>query len=235
MFESLKLDYLISLQEKIDARVMRERALILLTACALIFMLWNFAVQASIDKKTQEVRDNLAALAIQRTTLQTTIAATTQSLLNDPDKQKKEQVEQLQADIKGVETQLQSVSQNLIKAEHLPQALQEVLQKTQQLTLLEVKTLPAQELQFVEVKAKADAQNTQSVASEESRAGVYQHAVELRVSGNYSQILQLLIALEHLPWRFYWQSLDYHVDHYPNAEVILRVYTLSSEEGLFGV
>jgi MSHA biogenesis protein MshJ len=41
--------------------------------------------------------------------------------------------------------------------------------------------------------------------------------------------------LERLPWRFYWQDLNYSVDHYPNAEVILRVYTLSSEEGLFGV
>lgn len=234
MFESLKLDFLISLQEKIDARIMRERALILLTALAFIFMFWNFVVQSSIDKKTQEVRASLAALATQRTTLQTQIAATTQSLLNDPDKQKKEQIEQLQTDIKGVENQLQSVSQNLIKAEQLPQALQEVLQKTEQLTLLEVKTLPAQELQFIDVTA-ATPNTQQPTATEEARAGVYQHAVELRVSGSYSQILNLLMALERLPWRFYWQSLDYSVEHYPNAEVTLRVYTLSSEEGLFGV
>lgn len=233
MFESLKLDYLISLQEKIDARIMRERALILATVFAIIFMLWTFAVQSSIDKKTQETRDSLAALATQRTTVQTQIAAATQSLLNDPDKQKQEQIKQLQIDIAGVENQLQNVSQNLIKAEHLPQALQEVLQKTQQLTLLEVKTLPAQELHFTEVKTNT--QNSQPTELEESRAGVYQHAVELRISGSYNQLLQLLISLEHLPWRFYWQSLDYHVDQYPNAEVILRVYTLSSEEGLFGV
>lgn len=236
MFESLKSEFLISLQEKIDARVMRERALILLTGCAFIFMLWNFIVQSSIDKKTQETRASLATLATQRTALQTQISATTQSLLNDPDKQKKEQIEQLKTDISGVENQLQSVSQNLIKAEQLPQALQEVLQKTEQLTLLEVKTLPAQELQFIQVSPEAASAAQQPTAAvEEPSAGVYQHAVELRVSGNYSQILHFLVALERLPWRFYWQSLDYSVDHYPNAEVILRVYTLSSEEGLFGV
>ncbi len=139
----------------------------------------------------------------------------------------------MQADISGLENQLQSVSQNLIKADQLPQALQEVLEKTSQLTLLEVKTLPAKELQFVALTTE---KNTQPAAvSEETSAGVFQHVVELRVSGSYSQVVQLLIALEHLPWRFYWQSLDYNVDHYPNAEVILRVYTLSSEEGLFGV
>jgi MSHA biogenesis protein MshJ len=235
MFESLKLDFLISLQEKIDARIMRERALILLTILAFVFMLWNFVVQSPIDKKMQETRESLTALATQRAALQTQITAITQSLLNDPDKQKKEQIAQLQTDIGGVENQLQSVSQNLIKADQLPQALQEVLEKTEQLTLLEVKTLPAQELQFIQVSQESAPATQQSAASEESRAGVYQHVVELRVSGSYSQILRFLIALEHLPWRFYWQNLDYKVEHYPNAEVTLRVYTLSSEEGLFGV
>lgn len=233
MFESIKLDALVQLQEKIDARVMRERALIFLTALAFVFMLWNFAVQSSIDKKTQETRAQLDQLATQRTTMQTQIAAATQSLLNDPDKQKKAQITQLQADISGLENQLQSVSQNLIKADQLPQALQEVLEKTSQLTLLEVKTLPARELQLVTVNAANNAQP--APASEDTSAGVFQHVVELRVSGSYSQVVQLLVALERLPWRFYWQDLNYSVDQYPNAEVILRVYTLSSEEGLFGV
>ncbi|GGY67853.1 hypothetical protein GCM10011613_10080 [Cellvibrio zantedeschiae] len=235
MFESLKLDFLVKIQEMIDARIMRERVLILLSILAFIFMLWNFVIQSSIDKKTQEAKENLATLATQRTALQTQIAATTQSLLNDPDKQKKEQIEQLQTDIKGVETQLQTVSQNLIKAEQLPQALQEVLQKTERLTLLEVKTLPAHELQFVELSPAAPQANEQPASGPEPTAGVFQHAVEIRVSGSYSQILHFLIELERLPWRFYWQSLDYSVDKYPNAEVTLRVYTLSSEEGLFGV
>lgn len=233
MFESLKLDALIRLQEKIDARIMRERALIFFTALAFVFMLWNFVVQSSVDKKMQETRTQLELLVTQRVTLQTQITATTQSLLNDPDKQKKAQITQLQADISGLENQLQSVSQNLIKADQLPQALQEVLEKTSQLTLLEVKTLPAKELQFVAVAAENNAQPAST--NTETNAGVFQHVVELRVSGSYSQVVQLLVALEGLPWRFYWQDLNYSVDHYPNAEVILRVYTLSSEEGLFGV
>jgi len=234
MFESITLPpYLLALQERIDARVMRERVLILLTVLAFIFMLWNFLIQSSIDKKTQQVNDSLVAIATQRATLQTQIAATTQSLMNDPDKQKKEQIAQLQTDISGVADQLQQVSQNLIRAEQLPQALQDVLQKTRQVTLLEVKTLPAQELHFTEASTTAAAQSSTPV--KEASAGVYQHAVELRVSGNFSQIMQLLVALESLPWRFYWQNLSYAVEHYPNAEVTLRVYTLSSDEGLFGV
>lgn len=223
-------EYLLKLQEKIDARVVRERAMIFLTALAVVFMLWNFVIQASFDKKTLDVRSQLDAIATQRTAMQTQIAAATQSLSIDPNKSKKEQIEQLQKDISDIDSKFQSVSQNLIKADQLPQALQEVLQKTQQLTLLEVKTLPAKELQLA-----GAGENQATPVTEDNKAGVYQHVVELRVSGSFSQVLQLLIALEHLPWRFYWQSLDYSVEHYPNAEVTLRVYTLSSEEGLFGV
>ncbi len=83
MFESLKLDKLIQLQEKIDARVIRERALIFFTALAFVFMLWNFVVQSSIDKQTQAARTQLDLLATQRTAMQTQIAAATQSLLNE--------------------------------------------------------------------------------------------------------------------------------------------------------
>ena len=222
MLESLK-----KIQERIDSRIIRERALIFLTVMAAIFMLWNFA-QSTIDTKIEATQTQLDTLVTQRTTMQTQIAAATQSLLNDPNKIKNEQINQLEEDIRKLETQLQSVSQNLIKAEQLPLALQEVLQKADQLTLLEVNTLPAHELQFVAAESSSN-------ADVENNAGVFQHVVELRVKGSFNQVVQLLISLEHLPWRFYWQSLDYKVEQYPHAEIRLRVYTLSSEEGLFGV
>lgn len=237
MFESLKLGVLMQLQTKIDGCVMRERLLIFITAIAMIFMLWNFFAQSAIDQKVQESRAQLEALRVQRTNLQVQITAATQSQLHDPDKQKKAQIVQLQTDLQGLENQLQSVSQNLIKAQQLPQALQEVLAKTAQLTLLEVNTLPAKELQFIAAPTATTAPNNTSPISENETvsAGVFQHVVELRVSGSYQQVVQLLVELERLPWRFYWQSLEYSVTQYPNAEVRLRVYTLSSEEGLLGV
>jgi MSHA biogenesis protein MshJ len=222
MLEPLK-----KIQERIDARIMRERVLIFLTLLAIIFMLWNFA-QSPFDKKMQETRTQLDSLAAQRAALQTQISSTTQLLLNNPNKEKNEQIEQLEDDIRRLENQLLGVSQNLVKADQLPLALQEVLQKTDQVTLLEVKTLPAQELQLVAVDGS-------TAGAEENNAGVFQHVVELRVKGSFNQVVQLLVSLERLSWRFYWQSLDYTVEQYPNAEIKLRVYTLSSEEGLFGV
>lgn len=235
MIETLK-----QWQEKIDARVMRERALIFLSFLALIFMVWNFLIQAHFDAAAADMNEQLASLAKERTTLNTQIATATQVLLNDPNKEKKEQIAQLQTDLSNVQNQLQSVSQSLIKAEELPRALEEVLQKTSQLNLLEVNTLPARELQLVEESASVDDNKSgkdkrNAGDADANSAGVYEHVVEIRVAGNFMQVVKFLLALEQLPWRFYWQSLDYKVVQYPNAEVKLRVYTLSAEEGLLGV
>lgn len=231
MADSLKAS-LLELQEKIDARIIRERVLIFLSALAVIFLMWSFVAQNSLDKKIKDTDSKLAALAAERTLLQTQVAAATQNLMNDPDKPKKAQIEQLKTDIAVISTQLQDVSQNLIKADQLGLVLQEVLQKTTALSLLEVNTLPVRELQLSQVISDG-ADNPQK--TEADNVGVYEHAVELRVAGSFMQVTRFLESLEQLPWRFYWQSLDYKVTLYPSAEITLRVYTLSSEEGLLGV
>jgi len=243
MSSPLGLHALTKLQEKIDARVMRERVLIFLSATALVFMVWNFIIQAPVSNQVQEAEAQLSALATQRTAMETQITAATQALLNDPDRQKKLQIKQLETDIAELEVQLQNKSQTLVKADELPKLLQDVLQKTTQLNLLEVATLPMQELHFITTNGALEVSETKpnydnkfaSQSQENDRVGVYEHAVELRVAGNYFQVIRFLTALEALPWRFYWQRLDYKVTEYPNAEIILRVYTLSSEEGLLGV
>ena len=237
MLNSLNVAAFKKLQEKIDARIVRERVLIFLSAIALVFMLWNIIIQAPFDKKMQATQTQLIDLAAQSATTQTQITTATQALLNDPQRLKKAQITQLKSDISNIEVQLQNTSQRLIKADQLPQVLQDVLQKTSQLTLLEVATLPLRELQFASVngfvEVSDDKRNRES--NEALSMGVYEHVVELRVAGNYFQVVHFLTALEALPWRFYWQRLDYSVTRYPNAEIIIRVYTLSSEEGLLGV
>jgi MSHA biogenesis protein MshJ len=224
-------------QELIDARVMRERALIFSCMLAAVFMLWNFVIQAPLDKKRLELESKIAASENEQRNLQTQIAAVTQSLLNDPSRTKKAQITQLESDIASVDSQLQSVSQRLIKAEQLPLALQDVLSKAERVTLLEVNTMPAMELQLTQLSESGQTSSQTSTKSQPGaqNAGVYMHAVELKLAGNYAEVLQLLKSLEQLPWRFYWQTLDYKVIQYPRAEILLRVYTLSSEEGLLGV
>jgi MSHA biogenesis protein MshJ len=220
-----------SLLEKIDSRILRERVLIFLTLLALIFLLWNFLVQARFDRERNALQAEATKIANEQQTLQTQMSTLAMAMASDPAIAKTNIIQKLNTDIASVEARLSGLSQGLISAEQLPKVLEEVLLRTSSIKLLQVRTLAATELQLI--TATPDAKNESNPAT--GGTGVYKHGVLIRVAGSYSQLVQLMTEIETLQWKFYWESLDYTVKQYPNAEIDIRVFTLSSEEGLLGV
>lgn len=224
------------IMEKIDARVMRERVLIFLTLLAVIFFLWQFLLQTHIDKTAKALATESVQLANQQQELDAKIASLILAMASDPAIIKRKDIESLQRNILLVEAQLSGLSQGLIGVEQLPKVLQDMLARTATIKLLQVRTLPATELQLTApiITAPANTSVSNSVLASKG-AGVYKHSVLIRVSGSYSELVKFLQDIESLPWKFYWESLDYTVKKYPDAEIDIQVFTLSSEEGLFGV
>lgn len=219
------------LQEKIDSRVLRERVILFVTALAVVFMLWNLAVQSRFDLKTKALRADIDKVAAERKQTEAQITAFVMATASDPAVAKKKEIESLKKQVAEVETKLSGLSQGLISAEELPKILEEVLLRTASMNILKVKTLPASELMLTTVDTTAP-DDTKAI---QQGTGVYKHAVSLKISGSYLQLVQLLTAIEALEWKFYWEGLDYKVTQYPEAEIIIRVFTLSSDEGLLGV
>lgn len=218
---------LAGLEQKIDGCVLRERAILFLSALTVVFLLWSLLLQSPIDKQQKALKSQLNTLQTQRTTLDNQVTAIRLAAANDPDLPQKNTIAQLTAELTELDGQLNSLSQGLVSADQLPQILQEVLLKTGELTLVQLQTLPTEELQLVVL----DEANEIAPGG----AGVFKHGVALRVSGNYFQVLKFLELLEQSQWRFYWERLNYTVSEYPRADIELRVYTLSAEEGLLGV
>ena len=219
-----------NLLEKIDGRILRERVLIFLTLLAMIFLLWNFLVQGRFDRERASLQAEADKVTTERQSLEAQLNTLAMSMASDPAIAKANIISKLNADITDVETRLAGLSQGLISAEQLPKVLEEVLRRTASVELLQVRTLTATELQLA---TQSTVEGTETTTT--SGAGVYKHGVLIRVAGSYLQLIQLMKELEGLEWRFYWESLDYTVKQYPNAEIDIRVFTLSSEEGLLGV
>jgi MSHA biogenesis protein MshJ len=226
---------LVKLQEAIDGRVMRERALIFLTLLASVFMIWNFMLQAPLDNDRKKYQAELAAIATERKNTETQITSLSMAVANSPVILKRKEIAQLNEKIDEVEVRLAAMSQGLISADQLPQMLEAMLKKIGELELVSIQTLPASELQLLNPQPETVNNTTSTGAAELQDTGVYKHMVVVRIAGGYFQLVELLAALEGLSWKFYWEALDYRVDHYPQAEIELRVFTLSSEEGLLGV
>jgi MSHA biogenesis protein MshJ len=66
-------------------------------------------------------------------------------------------------------------------------------------------------------------------------ARLYQHATNIKLTGDYVSLYNYLIELEQSEWTLYWDQLQYQVTTYPNAEIMLRIYTLSTDEHWLGL
>lgn len=221
--------WLTNLREKIDHRVLRERVLLFLCALAVVFLVWSLMVQDAIDARRNLLSDQIEILQAERRSLDTQIVAISLAVANDPNTAKKNTLATLNAEVAQLDADLSNLSQGLVSATELPAILQDVLLQTGELKLVQMQTLPVQELQLQQARAETTG------AAEDKGAGVFKHEVVLKVSGNYFQVLKFLTSLESTRWRFYWEQMDYVVTEYPNADIELRVYTLSAEKGLLGV
>jgi len=224
----------------------RERLLIVSTLVAVIYIAFTFLVFGSLDSTQSTREQELKTLEQQKIQFDAELKLFSSLLNTDPDKAKKQQIRTLKAQMLQIEGSLNRLSVGLIPADELPILLKKVLQQTKTLRLQSIQTLPVSELslqgEVIEPEAVDDPSSDPSEfqyddAAESNKvetAGVFKHAVVMQLSGGFFETKQFIEALEALPWRLYWDSLEYSVSQYPSAIITLQVYTLSTDEGAFG-
>jgi len=233
-----------------ESLTQRERLLLVVSVLVVLYILFSFFAFGTLDGKQNKYEKELHQFDQQEEQMKAELQLYTRLLNSDPDKAKKQQVRALEAQMSKIESSLTRLSVGLIPAEELPVLLKRVLQKTKKVTLQSIQTLPVSELSLTgevvndlddnQFESSSDAATEDDNGSENletsevETAGVYKHSVELVLSGSYFDIKRYVEALEELPWRLYWDSLQYSVGTYPQANVELQVYTLSTDKGAFG-
>ncbi len=216
------------LQDQVDELSLRERALIFLSGTAVIVMTWNFLFFVPQNN----VRDslNLQMGAIQKKLIVRTQEATAlaQMVSSSADLKKAQLLIDLRLESANLGSEMSEASAGLIPANELLDVLREVLAQSNELEIDRIEILPpeklALDLNSLIMTGKAVASGNQ---------GVLKHTVELSLQGSYFDLLRYLQGLEALPWRLYWDSLNYQVSGYPMGDIELRVSTLSMSEALF--
>lgn len=229
MSESPLLQRWQEIQQKIDKLSFRERGLVLLSALALVYMVWDLVIFSPISDAKQKVDREIATIEQKSNALLKEEQTLLSALSSDPDRELKQLRDELKNQVDELDQELGELANGLIPVEQLASILQEVLTGTGVLKLQELQTLPVEELQ---ITALNDAEEDGEFSV---RAGVYKHTVALTVKGQYLQLVDYLKKLEAMSWRFYWDELHFEREDYPTGIIYLRVYTLSTDEGLLGV
>lgn len=204
-------------EAKYNETSLRDRAL-LIGALLLVFLLLCYQYGfAPLYQKTERMTQRTQELQNQITVLEQQKMGLVALHSRDPNANEKQQIQQSQSNIAQLDTQLQQKTMALITPEQMLAVLRQTLSSQQHVTLVELKSLASQPM-----LQQAD-EGKQSV-------NLYKHRVQLVIRGDYFAVVDYLRQLEQLPWTFYWESLDYQVIDYPNNQITIQIYTLSTEE-----
>lgn len=175
--------------------------------------LWLSGQQQAIVSAT----GRLAEAQNQQQILVATLKQLQQRLAQDPDAELRQTLTSLNTQRIEAQQQLQQLKARLVDPELMPKVLQDTLQAQPGVQLVRVVKLPTESL------AVEGAETAQTPT-------LYRHPIRLELIGSYAEIQAYLQRLERLPWQFYWQRLDYQVENYPLARVIIELYTLGATE-----
>ena len=223
------MNYLKQLMERIDALELRERGLLLLVVLVVLYSAWDRLLMAPLDgpkklviKQLEQTKNSLKVLNDQA---QNIVLRGVQDL----DKNNREQLATLRQQLDAIEGELKRTANVLIPSDRMAKLLENVLVQSQGLTLTSLEGLGASPFVDEDEGKKKDKPSAGSLG------GVYKHGLKITFKGGYLDTLDYLHALEQLPWSFFWDSLDYEVESYPDGHSTITVYTLSLGRNWIGV
>ena len=216
--------WLRDLMDRYDQLSLRERIIVLVATLLLIALIWDSTFMAPLDKERKSKLQQIDALRAEVSGLDQSIEALVGQGAAQPLESSHARADALRAEIQDIERRMAGVTSGLIAPKEMSHVLEQVLARASRMTLQGLRTLPPEG-----VIAPGNPGTPQGAAQ------IYKHGVEIELSGSYLDTLYFLQALEALPWRFLWDSIDFTVEQYPRGRVKLRLYTLGLEEGWIGV
>jgi MSHA biogenesis protein MshJ len=203
--------------ERIDALELRERVLLLGAVVVVVFLVVDsFGLQPTL--KAQQVKQQqISDLEMKLSALRTETSLLSFKSGDDPLQVRQNRRDTLAAELSGLDEQIVGQLGALVEPAQATELLKQVLSRHKglRLTSLEASSAPL-EAPDIETVDGGD-------------LGRYQ--LDLALEGGYLDVLHYLQALESMPWKFFWQNVDFRISQHPQAVTRLQLYTLGARDG----
>jgi MSHA biogenesis protein MshJ len=224
-------NHLIIATDYLNKLSLREKLLSLVVFIALTYAVWDIFFFSNFDQRQQQTQIEQQEIQQQQQTLNTAIAQLQRQLTNatDPNEKARLAITTANQKLSKHQQQLDEEINRLVEPSKITDLLRSLLAQSTGLTLVS--------LQNEAVTAIVVNQNkkNQKQINNDAAIQLYEHAATIKFRGHYQQLYDYLTALEDSPWGLYWDQLEYVVSAYPNAEISLRVHTISTDEHWIGL
>ncbi len=219
-------DYLASLS-------LREKVLLLFVGIAAIYAIWDLVFFAAYTKQQKATSSQIEKIKSEEAELNTQIAEIIAKLAEqgNPNALLKQNITDTQAELVTIENKLSDTFESLVPPKEVTNFIRSLLLENSNLELIHLKNEPVQVIDLSEDKPS----KPQQAENNQKSARLFEHATDIKLIGDYLSLHKYLTQLEQSKWGLYWDQLEYKVTAYPNAEISLRVYTLSTDEHWLGL
>ena len=204
--------------DRIDALELRERTLLLAATIVVLYLLMDSLGLQPILKAQQVTNQRISDL-------ETKLGAMRQQadLFNYKSDQaplagRQEKRDNLAVELTGLDNRIVGQLGALVEPAQAAEMLEQVLTGHHGLKL---KSLQASSEPLADM----------NIGEAESGGGLGRYQIEMVVEGGYLDLLRYLQELEAMPWKFFWQEVDFQTADYPRAETHLQLYTLGAQDG----
>ncbi|KOO58714.1 hypothetical protein WH43_07650 [Rheinheimera sp. KL1] len=205
------------MSERFSALKEREKYTALIGA--LLLSLWLFMLQLLVPafEELRKVEQQITSATLATQQHSNTLTTLEQQAGVDLDANYKKELEALELQEQELQQQISKLTSYFIGSERMASLLQDVLKSSKNVKMKSVIANPPVPLTFAE-------QGT------DNKAVIYQHSTVVVLTGSYFALTAVLERLDALPWSLGWQSIDYKVTEYPDAELTLHLLTVSDNE-----
>lgn len=200
-----------NLLQKFEVLNLREKWLIVTALLVVLWAGWDSVIHHPLSQMQTHLQRDLTNVQAQITTEQRIAAELKKHIQAPPNLDKQKQLNELKLQYQKLQEKILQLDKKFVSPELMAKVLSDLLKQNPQLSLIKLDTQPVALLEV----------------AKQSQQPLYKHGLILQFSGTYLATLKYLQALEAMPWNFVWESVDYQVKNHPQAEITLRIYTLS--------
>ncbi len=204
--------------DRVDNLELRERVLLMAAGIAAMFLLVDTLWLQPALKVQQRTEQRIADLEIKLNSLQQNARLLTYKTDADPLESRRETRDQLRDELAELDAGILGQLGALVEPAHAAQVLEQLLSQHSGLSL-------------VNLSASTEPLADLVTGTSATARGLARYQVDMVVKGGYLDVLKYLNNLENLPWKFFWQRVNFQSAEYPDAETRLQLYTLGAGGG----
>lgn len=221
--------------DKYDNLQPREQTIIWAGSGVLLFLLLFVALLEPVWLNLSSLREQIQSSEANNQSLLAQIERLENSQYEDPNEKLRLSLRQVMAQGKELDEEIAQVTQSLVAPKQMVSLLESVLSQNKQLKLISLTNKPAEPVELdIDVSA-ADQQLDAETAELEPESLIYRHGFSVEMEATYPATVKYLQSLQGLPWKLFWQQLDYQTKQYPKGTLKIEIYTLSTRQEVLGV